>query len=261
MKLPINTNIFHAILTVVQRVGWESLSLNTFVPSLAVILSNYYDLPFNDILDWHKFSVILKEQDVYRLKQILKDIPDNKLVSLHKNLVKVEPSPLQLKMWFFFCQIMDFRYDSATLDFFLMICNNSQALNVMFIRYRSISSGIRPLSNMMHSIWSCMISGCATMWSNTSCSRGLIPIVISICSKPFMLATQSLYIVTYKTSSMPLWARELLLRFQILFLLSVQHWIYCICFWFMISARFFLFISIIKIDIYKIKYYICLRTR
>jgi hypothetical protein len=72
--------------------------LNTFVPSLAVILSNYYDLPFNDILDWHKFSVILKEQDVYRLKQILKDIPDNKLVSLHKNLVKVEPSPLQLKM-------------------------------------------------------------------------------------------------------------------------------------------------------------------
>jgi hypothetical protein len=76
-----------------------------------------------------------------------------------------------------------------------------------------------------------------------------------------MLATQSLYIVTYKTSSMPLWARELLLRFQILFLLSVQHGIYCICFWFMISARFFLFISIIKIDIYKIKYYICLRTR
>uniref|UniRef100_A0A6M2EXE1 Exostosin GT47 domain-containing protein n=1 Tax=Populus davidiana TaxID=266767 RepID=A0A6M2EXE1_9ROSI len=57
---------------------------------IPVILSNYYDLPFNDILDWHKFSVILKEQDVYRLKQILKDIPDNKFVSLHKNLVKVQ---------------------------------------------------------------------------------------------------------------------------------------------------------------------------
>ncbi|KAJ6304730.1 hypothetical protein OIU78_020325 [Salix suchowensis] len=55
---------------------------------IPVILSNYYDLPFNDILDWHKFSVVLKEQDVYRLKQILKDIPDNKLVSLHKNVVK-----------------------------------------------------------------------------------------------------------------------------------------------------------------------------
>ncbi|KAJ6907701.1 hypothetical protein NC651_018204 [Populus alba x Populus x berolinensis] len=49
-----------------------------------VILSNYYDLPFNEILDWNKFSVILKEQAVYQLKQILKDIPDNQFVSLHK---------------------------------------------------------------------------------------------------------------------------------------------------------------------------------
>ncbi|XP_075656339.1 putative glycosyltransferase At5g03795 [Castanea sativa] len=55
-----------------------------------VILSNYYDLPFNDILDWHKFAVILKEHDVYQLKQILKDIPDAEFVALHKNLVKVQ---------------------------------------------------------------------------------------------------------------------------------------------------------------------------
>ncbi|CAL5323721.1 unnamed protein product [Camellia sinensis] len=55
-----------------------------------VILSNYYDLPFNDILDWRKFSVVLKEIDVYRLKQILKDISDAEFVALHKNLVKVQ---------------------------------------------------------------------------------------------------------------------------------------------------------------------------
>ncbi|KAE8010495.1 hypothetical protein FH972_006863 [Carpinus fangiana] len=55
-----------------------------------VILSNYYDLPFNDILDWHKFAVVLKENDVYQLKQILKDIPDAEFVALHKNLVKVQ---------------------------------------------------------------------------------------------------------------------------------------------------------------------------
>ena len=55
-----------------------------------MILSNYYDLPFNDILDWHKFAVVLKEHDVYRLKQILKDIADTEFVALHKNLVKVE---------------------------------------------------------------------------------------------------------------------------------------------------------------------------
>ena len=53
-----------------------------------MILSNYYDLPFNDINDWHKFSVLLKEHDVYWLKQILKDIAE--FVSLHKILVKVE---------------------------------------------------------------------------------------------------------------------------------------------------------------------------
>lgn len=56
----------------------------------AVILSNYYDLPFNDILDWHKFAIVLKENDVYQLKQILKDILDAEFVALHKNLVKVD---------------------------------------------------------------------------------------------------------------------------------------------------------------------------
>ncbi|KAI8536441.1 hypothetical protein RHMOL_Rhmol10G0257400 [Rhododendron molle] len=57
---------------------------------IPVILSNYYDLPFNDILDWRKFSVILEENDVYRLKQILKDISDSEFVALHENLVKVQ---------------------------------------------------------------------------------------------------------------------------------------------------------------------------
>lgn len=57
--------------------------------SLAVILSNYYDLPFNDILDWRKFSVILNEIDVYRLKHILKNISDAEFGSLHNNLIKV----------------------------------------------------------------------------------------------------------------------------------------------------------------------------
>lgn len=62
-----------------------------------MILSNYYDLPFNDIVDWRKFSVILKENDVYQLKQILKDIPDTEFVSLHNNLVQVEPFRCNLK--------------------------------------------------------------------------------------------------------------------------------------------------------------------
>ncbi|KAF8404730.1 hypothetical protein HHK36_009619 [Tetracentron sinense] len=71
--------------------GKTSTSLSSCLgASLAVILSNYYDLPFNDILDWRKFSVILKEHDVYQLKYILKDIPDGEFVALHNNLVEVQ---------------------------------------------------------------------------------------------------------------------------------------------------------------------------
>uniref|UniRef100_A0A0D3BKB0 Exostosin GT47 domain-containing protein n=1 Tax=Brassica oleracea var. oleracea TaxID=109376 RepID=A0A0D3BKB0_BRAOL len=55
-----------------------------------VILSDYYDLPFNDILDWRKFAVVLRERDVYDLKQILKNITQSEFVSLHNNLVKVQ---------------------------------------------------------------------------------------------------------------------------------------------------------------------------
>ncbi|KAJ0966237.1 hypothetical protein J5N97_027375 [Dioscorea zingiberensis] len=57
---------------------------------IPVILSNYYDLPFNDILDWQKFSLILKESDVYQLKSILKSVSYEKFLALHKNLVEVQ---------------------------------------------------------------------------------------------------------------------------------------------------------------------------
>ncbi|KAL3630148.1 hypothetical protein CASFOL_023132 [Castilleja foliolosa] len=64
---------------------------------IPVILSNYYDLPFNDILNWHKFSVVLKEKDVYQLKQILKNITQEEFVTLHNNLVKcAETLPVEL---------------------------------------------------------------------------------------------------------------------------------------------------------------------
>lgn len=54
-----------------------------------MILSDYYDLPFNDIIDWRKFAVVLREKDVYDLKQILKNITQEEFVTLHDNLVKV----------------------------------------------------------------------------------------------------------------------------------------------------------------------------
>ncbi|KAF8691326.1 hypothetical protein HU200_040453 [Digitaria exilis] len=55
-----------------------------------VILSDYYDLPFNDALDWRKFAVILRERDVYQLKSILKSLSHEEFVSLHRSLVQVQ---------------------------------------------------------------------------------------------------------------------------------------------------------------------------
>ncbi|KAK8933225.1 putative glycosyltransferase [Platanthera zijinensis] len=55
-----------------------------------VILSDYYDLPFQDILVWRKFALVLKEKDVYLLKSILTSISDEEFVSLHKGLVEPE---------------------------------------------------------------------------------------------------------------------------------------------------------------------------
>lgn len=51
-----------------------------------VILSDHYDLPFNDVLDWHKFSIILKESDVKNLKAKLQSITDQQYAALHGNL-------------------------------------------------------------------------------------------------------------------------------------------------------------------------------
>ncbi|XP_011003247.1 PREDICTED: probable glycosyltransferase At5g03795 [Populus euphratica] len=55
-----------------------------------VIMSDYFDLPFNDILDWKKFSVILKESDVDGLKRILLNIPDQEYQALQTNTVMVQ---------------------------------------------------------------------------------------------------------------------------------------------------------------------------
>ncbi|EYU18405.1 hypothetical protein ABFS82_02G053200 [Erythranthe guttata] len=55
-----------------------------------VIMSDYYELPFKDVLDWRKFSVILRERDVYNLKGILKAKAGAEFRMLHTNLLKVQ---------------------------------------------------------------------------------------------------------------------------------------------------------------------------
>ncbi|CAM8953296.1 unnamed protein product [Rhodiola kirilowii] len=54
-----------------------------------VILSNYYDLPFANIFDWNKFSVIINHNQVIDLKKILLAIPEDVYLTMYNNLCLV----------------------------------------------------------------------------------------------------------------------------------------------------------------------------
>ncbi|KAJ7535929.1 hypothetical protein O6H91_12G051000 [Diphasiastrum complanatum] len=54
-----------------------------------VIISDHYDLPFANIIDWSKFSVIISQTDIPLLKTILLSISDAAYSQLHKNVLKV----------------------------------------------------------------------------------------------------------------------------------------------------------------------------
>ncbi|KAF3649772.1 putative lactation elevated protein 1-like isoform X1 [Capsicum annuum] len=51
-----------------------------------VLISNYYDLPLANILDWSKFSVIVNERDIRHLKKILLSVPVRTYLNMYKNL-------------------------------------------------------------------------------------------------------------------------------------------------------------------------------
>ncbi|KAF7135952.1 hypothetical protein RHSIM_Rhsim08G0186900 [Rhododendron simsii] len=53
---------------------------------IPVIISDHYDLPLNNVLDWSKFSVIINEQDVEFLKEILLSISEETYLTMYNNL-------------------------------------------------------------------------------------------------------------------------------------------------------------------------------
>ncbi|CAK7355318.1 unnamed protein product [Dovyalis caffra] len=55
-----------------------------------VILSDYYDLPFTDILDWRTFSLIVKESSVYYIKGLLEVVGEPEYQALQTNVVRVQ---------------------------------------------------------------------------------------------------------------------------------------------------------------------------
>uniref|UniRef100_A0A6P3Z5Z5 probable glycosyltransferase At5g03795 isoform X2 n=1 Tax=Ziziphus jujuba TaxID=326968 RepID=A0A6P3Z5Z5_ZIZJJ len=54
-----------------------------------VIIANYYDLPFADILNWGSFSVIVATLDIPLLKKTLKAISSDEYLLLQSNVLKV----------------------------------------------------------------------------------------------------------------------------------------------------------------------------
>ncbi|KAK2965140.1 hypothetical protein RJ640_005303 [Escallonia rubra] len=53
---------------------------------IPVLISNYYDLPLANVLDWSKFSITIHEADVVFLKRILLAVPGPMYLSMYQNL-------------------------------------------------------------------------------------------------------------------------------------------------------------------------------
>uniref|UniRef100_A0ACD5TS21 Uncharacterized protein n=1 Tax=Avena sativa TaxID=4498 RepID=A0ACD5TS21_AVESA len=55
-----------------------------------VIIADNFVLPFDDVLDWGAFSVVVPESDVPRLKEVLLEIPESRYVAMQSNVRKVQ---------------------------------------------------------------------------------------------------------------------------------------------------------------------------
>uniref|UniRef100_A0ACD5VNK7 Uncharacterized protein n=1 Tax=Avena sativa TaxID=4498 RepID=A0ACD5VNK7_AVESA len=55
-----------------------------------VIIADNFVLPFDDVLDWSAFSVVVPERDVPRLKEVLLEIPESRYVAMQSNVRKVQ---------------------------------------------------------------------------------------------------------------------------------------------------------------------------
>lgn len=57
-----------------------------YAECVPVILSNYYVLPFSDVLRWDAFSVQVNVSEIPRLKEVLSSVPEDKYKNLKEGL-------------------------------------------------------------------------------------------------------------------------------------------------------------------------------
>ncbi|KAF3778051.1 putative glucuronosyltransferase [Nymphaea thermarum] len=55
-----------------------------------VIIADNFVLPFDDILNWSEFSVLVAEKDIPKLKDILMAIPLRRYIALQNNVKQVQ---------------------------------------------------------------------------------------------------------------------------------------------------------------------------
>lgn len=53
-------------------------------------MADFYDLPFNDILDWRKFSLVVRESEYGSLKKILQGVTMKQYRALHARVRQVD---------------------------------------------------------------------------------------------------------------------------------------------------------------------------
>lgn len=55
-----------------------------------VIVSDYYVLPFSDVLDWSKFSLHIPSEKIPEIKTILQGVSENRYLKLQRKVVSVQ---------------------------------------------------------------------------------------------------------------------------------------------------------------------------
>lgn len=55
-----------------------------------VIISDHYNLPFSDVLDWSRFSITIPVEKIPEIKKILQGVPHSKYLKMQKRVMKVQ---------------------------------------------------------------------------------------------------------------------------------------------------------------------------